>query len=73
MKFDPLILIKIANSNGLKLTRMGKNINIRSKGGIPSIWAVAIKKHKRRLLRHLPENEFISPQVDLFEDILKNE
>ena len=69
MRFDPLLFIRIANRNGLTLTRMEKNINVRSKGGIPSIWAVAIKSHKRRLLRHLSEHEFKSPQVDLFEDL----
>lgn len=69
MRFDPLLFIKIANRNGLKLTRMEKNINVKSKRGIPSVWAVAIKRHKRKLLRHLPEHGLKSPQIDLFDDL----
>lgn len=69
MKFEPLVFLRIAQRNGLKLTRLGNDINLRHPADLDEVWKTAIIKHKRRLLRHLPDHEFNSLQVDLFEDL----
>ena len=66
MKFDPVLFLRIAQRNGLTLTRLGNDICV---SGHSKIWIPAIKKHKRRLLKHLPEVDFKKTQVDLFEDL----
>lgn len=66
MKFDPVLFIKIAQRNGLILTRIENDICVKK---AQSIWMPIIRKHKRQLLKHLPEDEIKSLQVDLFEDL----
>jgi len=66
MKFDPVLFLRIAQRNGLILTRIGNDICV---SGHHKIWIPAIKKHKRRLLKFLPEDEIKSLQVDLFDDL----
>jgi hypothetical protein len=66
MKFEPTRFIELAARDGVELTRMGKNIRVNN---APPHWVAAIKKHKRRLLRHLPPDGLTSLQADLFEEI----
>ena len=67
MKFDPVLFIKIAQRNGLILTRIEKDISVKSANS--KIWIQIIRRHKRQLLKHLPEDEIKSLQVYLFEDL----
>ncbi len=66
MKFEPLVLIRIANRNGIALTRIGNDICIRNAS---ADWTPVIRQYKRKLIRHLPEDEIKSLQLDLFEDL----
>ena len=65
MRFDPVLFLMIAKRNGLTLTRLGNDICI---SGHSKIWTPVIKRHKQRLLKHLPESDFKNTQIDLFED-----
>lgn len=66
MKFDPMLFIEIANRDGVQLTRIGNNIHF---DNASQVWIAAIKKHKRRLIKHLPRAQAPSLQVDLFEEL----
>lgn len=66
MKFEPEFFLRMAQRNGLMLTRIGDDIHIK-KGSL--IWITVIKRHKRRLLKYLPEDDIKSIQVDLFDDV----
>jgi len=65
MKFEPVNFIRLAHRNGIQLTRIGNHI---SAVDASPIWVKAIKKHKRQLLKHLPEDQIRRIQTDLFED-----
>ena len=65
MKFDPELFIRIAQRNGLVLTRIGNDIIVKK---APAVWLPIIKKHKRELLRFLPKDEIKNLQVDIFSD-----
>lgn len=65
MKFEPLLFIRMAQQNGIKLTRIENNIRIVDAS---PLWTAAIKKHKRKLLKYLPEDQVKRLQLDLFED-----
>lgn len=65
MKFDPVVFIKLAQRNGITLTRIDGNI--RAKNITPE-WGQAIRKHKRQLLKHLPEDKETRLQLDIFYD-----
>ncbi|MBT9098764.1 hypothetical protein KFZ76_13725 [Methylovulum psychrotolerans] len=69
MKFDPCYFITIANRAGVDLTRLGKNkMRITSHGKpVSDVWVAVAKKHKRKLLRHLPDDQVKRLQCDLFE------
>jgi hypothetical protein len=65
MRFEPLLFIRMAQENGIELTRIERNIRIINAS---TLWTAAIKKHKRQLLRHLPEDQVKRLQLDLFDD-----
>jgi hypothetical protein len=65
MRFDALDFIGLARRNGIQLTRIGSNIRVIN---APPQWVQAIKKHKRQLLKHLPEDQVKHLQADLFDD-----
>ena len=64
MKFEPHHFIRLAHRNGIQLTRINKNIRAVD---APPIWISAIKKHKRQLLKHLPQDSIRRIQTDLFD------
>lgn len=64
MKFEPNNFIRLAHRNGVQLSRIGNNI--RAVDASP-LWAKAIKKHKRQLLKHLPDDVIKHIQADLFD------
>jgi len=64
MKFDPVIFIKIANRNGITLTRTEDNTLLAD--NLPEGWSEAIRKHKRQLIKYLPANESKRLQTDIF-------
>lgn len=66
MKFEPLLFIRMAEQEVIKLTRIENNIRVID---APTLWMAAIKKHKRQLLKHLPEDQVKQLQLDLFNDI----
>jgi len=69
MKFDPRYFIALANRAGVDLTRIEKTKMRVSSHGKPvsELWWIVAKKHKRQLLRHLPDDEIKRLQCDLFD------
>lgn len=65
MKFEPLLFIEMAQRNGITLSRIKNDIVAKNAHGP---WIPVIKKHKRKLLKHLPDHQIKSLQRDLFED-----
>jgi len=65
MKFQALFFIRMAQRNGIILTKIEGNIRVT---GAPPWWLSIIKKHKRELLKHLPDDEVKRMQLDLFDD-----
>lgn len=66
MKFEPLVFIHIAERNGIKLTRIQGNLCVRH---APATWIPILRRYKRQLLKHLPDDEVKALQVDLFDDL----
>ena len=66
MKFEPLVFIRIAQRNGIKLTRIDDHLCVRN---APAIWTPILRRYKRKLLKHLPDDEVKGLQVDLFNDL----
>jgi len=65
MKFEPLVFIKIANRNGITLTRMDDGLML-VKNASP-LWMPLLKQHKHQLLKHLPDDESKRLQADIFD------
>lgn len=70
MKFDPVFFIRLAQRNGVKLTRIsnGKSNYIKVQK-TTAIWNDVIRQNKRQLLKYLPDEEIKRIQTDLFEDL----
>lgn len=66
MKFEPLLFIRLAYRNGISLTKIEGNLIVAEDA--PPEWIPAIRKHKRQLLKHLPEAKERSLNLDLFDD-----
>ena len=68
MKFDPCYFIIQAQRAGVELTRYDKtHIHIDSHGKpVPVLWQTVAKRHKRKLLKHLPDYETQRIQGNLF-------
>ncbi|SCN47643.1 hypothetical protein BAZMOX_133783_1 [methanotrophic endosymbiont of Bathymodiolus azoricus (Menez Gwen)] len=67
MKFEPLVFIRIANRNGIKLTRVeGGFMRVRGKY---ATWLPLLRKHKRQLMKYLDKDEAYRIQLDLFDDL----
>ncbi|MCX7099621.1 MAG: hypothetical protein NTV43_17140 [Methylococcales bacterium] len=70
MKFDPRYFVTIANRSGVRLSlNNSRSILITSnENEAAALWVVAAKKHKKKLLRYLREEQEKGKQLDLFED-----
>ena len=64
MKFDPLFFIRMAEKNGITLTKIDGNIRVKNASQVLSV----IKQHKRQLIKHLREDPEKRLQLDLFDD-----
>jgi hypothetical protein len=60
MRFEPLLFIRMAQENGIELTRIERNIRIINAS---TLWTAAIKKHKRQLLRSCLETPASSQAI----------
>lgn len=65
MRFDAKTFIRIAQRDGVEMTRIDENIRI--KNYTPE-WEKAVVKHKKQLLKHLPEDKETRLQLDLFDE-----
>jgi len=65
MKFEPLVFIRLAQRNGISMTRIEGNIKVKN---VPGYWLPVIKRHKRQILKHLPDDEQERVQLDIFYD-----
>ncbi len=68
MKFDPRYFIIQAQKEGVELTRYDRDhIHLDSHGKpVATLWKAATKRHKRQLLKHLPDYQTSRLQANLF-------
>jgi|GEM_PF-1237012 len=69
MKFNPRYFIIQAQRAGVELTRYDKtHIHIESHGKpVAVLWQTVTKRHKRKLLKHLPDYQTNRLQASLFD------
>lgn len=69
MRFDSKYFIACCQRAGFTVTRMGKRVHYTTNGQKidgAALFVGTMRKHKRQLLKHLPERA-MPVQVDLFE------
>jgi len=69
MKFNPHYFIILAQRAGVELTRYDKtHIHIESHGKlVPVLWQTVAKRHKKQLLKYLPDHKIQRIQTNLFD------